>query len=100
MNALWQFETREFMCGACLLASNLEKIFAMLCMRLIGLKSVTLKASDFFGSSTMFAEFSISKPWEFKLKRQCKAAITSSFIISQHALKKAPVKPSGPGLVS
>jgi hypothetical protein len=57
MNALWQFETREFMCGASLLASNFEKIFATLCMRLIGLKSVTLKASNFFGSSTMFAEF-------------------------------------------
>ena len=62
MNALWQLETMEFKCGANLLASNFEKIFAMLCMRLIGLKSVTLDASNFFGSRTIFAEFNISNP--------------------------------------
>jgi hypothetical protein len=46
-----------------LLASNLEKIFAMLWMRLMGLKSVTLIASAFLGSKTMHAKFSHSNPW-------------------------------------
>ena len=62
MNALWQLETREFKWGANLLASIFEKIFAMLWMRLMGLKSVTLVASAFLGRRIMEAEFSHSKP--------------------------------------
>jgi len=62
INALWQLETREFSRGASLLANTLEKIFAMLWTRLMGLKSVTLVASVFLGRRMMQAEFSHSKP--------------------------------------
>ena len=62
MNALWQLETREFSRGASLLASNLEKIFAMLWMRLIGLKSVTRIAFAFLSSGTMHTVLSHSNP--------------------------------------
>jgi hypothetical protein len=41
--------------GANLLANNLEKIFATLCMRLMGLKSMTLVASAFLGRRAMQA---------------------------------------------
>jgi hypothetical protein len=100
MNALWQLETKEFRRGASLFASNLEKIFAILWMRLIGLKYVTLKASAFFGSKTMHAEFNHSNPWAFNENRLFMVAMTSCLMVSQHALKKAPVKPSGPGALS
>ena len=43
-------------------ANTLEKIFAMLWTRLMGLKSVTLVASVFLGRRMMQAEFSHSKP--------------------------------------
>ena len=92
MNVLWQLETKEFSRGASLLASNLEKIFVMLWMRLMGLKSVTLVASVFLGRRMMHAEFSHSKPWAFNVNRLFMAAITSSLMISQRALKKAPVR--------
>jgi len=82
MKALWQFDTKEFSQGDSLLANNLEKFFAMLCMRLMGLKSVTLASYDFFGRRTMFAELSLSKPWEFRANRVCKVAMLSSFMIS------------------
>ena len=62
MNALWQLETREFKWGANLLASIFEKIFAMLWMRLMGRKSVTLKAFALLGRSMMFVEFNNSNP--------------------------------------
>jgi len=62
INVLWQLETREFSREASLLANNLEKIFAMLWTRLMGLKSVTLVASVFLGRRMMHAEFSHSKP--------------------------------------
>jgi len=100
INALWQLETREFSRGASLLANTLEKIFAMLWTRLMGLKSVTLVASVFLGRRMMQAEFSHSKPWAFNVNRLFMAAITSSLMISQQALKKAPVKPFGPGTLS
>ena len=69
-------------------------------MRLIGRKSVTRKASLFFGSRMMFAVFRSSKPWEFSMYKLFIAAVTSSLMMSQQALKKAPVKPSGPGALS
>ena len=81
MNALWQLETREFSRGASLLASNLEKIFAMLWIRLIGLKLVTRITSAFLGSRTMHAMLSHSNPWAFIVNRLFMAAITSSLII-------------------
>jgi len=62
MNALWQLETSWLSRGASLLANTLEKIFAMLWTRLMGLKSVTLVASVFLGRRMMQAEFSHSKP--------------------------------------
>ena len=69
-------------------------------MRLMGLKSVTRLASVFFGSRTIFAEFSSSKPWELSMNMLFSAAVMSSLIISQQDLKKAPVNPSGPGALS
>ena len=69
-------------------------------MRLMGLKSVTLMASTFLGSRTMPAEFNHSNPWAFIENRLFMAAMTSTLMVSQHALKKAPVKPSGPRALS
>jgi hypothetical protein len=48
----------------------------------------------------MMAELRRSKPYEFITKRALIAATTSDFMISQHDLKKALVKPSGPGTFS
>jgi hypothetical protein len=53
MNALWQFETKEFSSGASLLARSFEKILAMLWMILMGLKSVIHNASSFLGRRMM-----------------------------------------------
>ena len=69
-------------------------------MTLVGLKPVTRLASYFFGSRITFAEFGSSNPWEFSMNILFKAAVTSALIISQHALKKAPVNPSGLGALS
>ena len=66
----------------------------------MGLKSVILVASVFLGRRIMEAEFSHSKPWAFNVNKLFMAAITSSLMVSQQALKKAPVKPSGPGALS
>ena len=100
MNALWHLETKESNRGANLFARSLVNNFAKLCMRLIGRKSVTRMASAFFGSRIILAEFSSSKPWEFSINMLFIATMTSSLIISQHFLKKTPVKPSGPGALS
>jgi glutamate/tyrosine decarboxylase-like PLP-dependent enzyme len=59
---LWHLETKESNNGVNLFASSFVNILAMLCMRLIGRKSVTRIASAFFGRSIMFAEFNLSKP--------------------------------------
>ena len=83
-----------------MLANTLGKIFAMSWTRLMGLKSVTLVASIFLGRRIMEAEFSHSKPWAFNVNKLFMAAITSSLMVSQQALKKVPVKPSGPGALS
>jgi hypothetical protein len=48
----------------------------------------------------MMAELRRSKPYEFITKRALIATTTSDFTISQHDLKKAPVKPSRPGALS
>ena len=45
----------------------------------------------------MFVEFKNWKPWEFFTNRLFMAAMISSLMVSQQDLKKAPVKPSGPG---
>ena len=66
----------------------------------MGLKSIARLASIFFGTRTIFAEFSGSKPWELSMTMLFSAAVTSSLIISQLDLKKAPVNPSGPGALS
>jgi hypothetical protein len=100
IKALWHLETKESNNGANLFASSFANIFVMLCMRLIGRKSVTRIASTFFGRSIMFAEFNLSKPWEFSENMLLIAAIMSSLIMSQQVLKKAPVNPSGPGTLS
>jgi hypothetical protein len=76
------------------------QIFVKLCMRLIGRKSVICEASAFFGSRIIFAEFSSSKPWELSMNRLFRGAVMSSWIVSQQVLKKAHVKPSGPGALS
>jgi len=54
----------------------------------------------FFGSRIMFAEFSLSKPWEFSENMLLIAAVMSSLIIPQQVLKKSLVNPSGPGALS
>jgi hypothetical protein len=91
MKALWHLETKESNNGANLFASNFANIFAMLCMRLIGRKSVTCIACAFFGRSIMFDEFNMSKPWEFSENKLLIAAMMSSLIMSQQVLKKAPI---------
>lgn len=48
----------------------------------------------------MLAELRNWKLWEFIAYKLFMAAMMSSFMISQEALKKAPVKPSGPGALS
>lgn len=48
----------------------------------------------------MFTEFMSLNPWEFNWNTLFMATVTSSFMISQHALKKVPVKPSGPKALS
>jgi hypothetical protein len=48
----------------------------------------------------MLAKLRNSKFWEFIANKMLIASVTSSLIISQHALKKAPVKPSRPGALS
>ena len=48
----------------------------------------------------MLAELSRLRCWAFKLCSWLNAAVRSYFIISQHSLKKIPVKPSGPGALS
>ena len=48
----------------------------------------------------MLAELRRSKPYEFITERALIAATTSDLTISQHDLKNAPVKPSGPGALS
>ena len=48
----------------------------------------------------MLAELRRSKPYEFITERALIAATTSDLTISQHDLKKALVKPSGPEALS
>lgn len=48
----------------------------------------------------MLAELRNSKTWEFIANKLFIASVISSLMISQQALKNAPMKPSGPGALS
>ena len=100
MKALWALETSLFMCGASLVAIILVISLAIAWMRLMGLKSVTSSAPSFLGMRAIFAEFSQWRLLVWRAPNWLITAMISILIMFQQDLKKAPVKPSGPGALS
>ena len=90
MKALWLLEINLFMWGARRIAMTFVMIFAKEWIKLMGLKSET-------------ASFAVLRMAKLEVRSWWKALaafMTSTLIMSQHSLKKRPVKPSGPGALS
>jgi hypothetical protein len=66
MTALWQLEINLSASGASRSARIFVMILAIVCMRLIGRKSLILSDPSFFGSSMMLALFSRFRCWQHK----------------------------------
>lgn len=97
---LWHGEMSSLMRGARRNTRALVMILAMPWMKLMSLKSPMVSVPSFLGMRMMFALLSRFRSWLHELYRESMAAMMSSRIISQHFLKKSPVKLSGPGALS
>lgn len=66
----------------------------------MGRKSVIALAPSFWGNTTTLAELRIARLLVCSEWKAFATLTTSTFMISQHNLKKDPVYPSGPGALS
>ena len=100
MKALWFGKTSPFICGASRIAITFAMILAKEWIKLNGRKSLIESAPSFFDIKTMFAELRIVRLDVCRWWNALAALKMSSLMMPQQALKKEPVKPSGPGALS